>query len=195
MSEEIILALVGVLFGWLLSQLTEIVKSHLNKRSKIKAIWVEMDDIRAWLHRMSLTLEENIELILLGERVRSIPAELRTFIIDEHFHSVCAELPREARVGIVDTYNRVKNINRLNEGLYEVVQKQASVSVEKHLNETEDVLVNVYHALFTAKFLVENPSGDYKLLNEKAASLEHDIHDRLTSIRDKAMVKKELINA
>lgn len=99
MDITIISALIGVGVGWLLSQLTDVVREKAEKK-KIESIYTEASDVNTWVERMLKQAKYALQLIVLNERVTSIPGKIHTFIFDENFHEICMDISRDSRIGL-----------------------------------------------------------------------------------------------
>ena len=187
MDDKIKSVLIGIAVGWVLSQLTDVIKRYLDKRKKIKAIYVELSDLSAWLDRMLQTTKHSMQLVLVEDRVTGIPAKLHTYLFDEYFHEVCIDLPRGARFGIVDAHATISHINKLIDHYTDLLDESTEITNIGILNKTEDIFVNATHAKFTIDFLLENRKGDLELLKGKALELEVQIKNELTDIKSEAL--------
>ncbi|MGP9802962.1 hypothetical protein [Rheinheimera sp. NSM] len=180
MDVNIISALIGVGLGWLLSQLTDLIKVKRRKVKIIDSVYVEISDINAWLVRMMRQTKYALQLIVLNQRVTSVPGRIHTFIFDEHFHEICMDLSRDARIGLTDSYDSIKTINELIAQLSELIDDQSD---SKRLCQKFEAIHSVAHDVeFKTRYLLNNRNGSMKDLVGVAIELDKNLNEELEFI-------------
>jgi len=182
MDVSIISALIGVGLGWLLSQLTDLIKEKRKKGVMVDSVYTELSDINAWLIRMLRQTKYALQLIVLRQRVTSIPGRVHTFIFDEHFHEICMDLSRDARVGLTDSYDSIKTINELIDQLKELIDDQSEDSNQKLCQKFEAIHCVAYDTEFKTRYLLNNRNGSMNDLAGVAIQLDQRLNDELDSI-------------
>lgn len=187
MDSKVAATLFGIVLGWFLSQLTEFFKSRCTRNKKINAIRTEIADLNDWLIRMSQSVLYIIQVIELKEPIDSFPQKLYPFLIKEHFHEICMHIPREARIGIIDLYASIEDINR-SISLLEKKFENNEVLGKKTYNNIIALYGQVYSTQQKCHFLKCNPDGSF----EKLKKYQNNILNNYSENIDEA--KKEAIN-
>jgi len=182
MDVSIISALIGVGLGWLLSQFTDIIKDKRRKSKVIDSVYTELSDINAWLISMLRQTKYSLQLIVLSQRVSSIPGKIHTFIFDEHFHEICMELSRDARIGLTDSYDSINTINELIDQLKELIDNQSESSNKKLCQKIEAVYSVAFDTEFKTRYLINNRNGKMSDLSGVAAELDQKLNDEISFI-------------
>lgn len=182
MDVNIVSALIGVGLGWLLSQLTDLIKEKRRKGKVVNSVYTELSDINAWLVRMLRQTKYALQLMVLDQRVSSIPGKIHTFIFDEHFHEICMELSRDARIGLTDSYDSIKTINELIDQLKELIDNQTENANQKLCQKFEAIYCVAFDAEFKTRYLLNNRNGRMSDLSGVAVELDKRINDELESI-------------
>jgi hypothetical protein len=182
MDITIVSVLIGVGVGWLLSQLTDIAKEKRLKNRKIESIYTEASDINAWVERMLKQAKYALQLMVLNERVTSIPGRIHTFIFDEHFHEICMDISRDSRIGLTDTYDSVKTINELIDQLKGLIDQENESQVKKLCQKFEAIYTIAFDVRFKTNYLINNRKGNMGDLKGVAIEMDKQLHNELTSI-------------
>ncbi|MFP2769377.1 hypothetical protein [Oceanisphaera sp. KMM 10153] len=182
MDVKIVSALIGVSLGWLLSQLTDLTKDKRRKRKVVESIYTELSDVNAWLVRMLHQTKYSLQLIVLSQEVTSVPGRIHTFIFDEHFHEICMDLSRSARIGLTDTYDSIKTINELINQLKELIDNQSGSNNKKLCKKFEAIYCIAYATEFKTRYLLNNRSGSMGDLAGVAIELDKKLHEELVAI-------------
>lgn len=164
MDSKVTATLIGITLGWLLSQLTELVKKRAEQHKKIKAIQTEISDLNDWLIRMKESVLHTIQLIELKQPLTELPHKLYSFIIKEHFHEVCMHIPREARIGITEIYASINAINQMITELDQYCSDNGSLD-QKRYDSIMSLYIQVSHTQRTCKFLKNHPDGSFEKLD------------------------------
>lgn len=185
MEDKVVTVLIGVIVGWLMSQLSELIKERFRRRKKVEAVYTEAADVEAWLSRMLKQAEYSLQLAILKERITSIPSDLHVFMFEAHFHEICMYLPRGVRVGFTDYYGSVTHINHLLDQLKDLIDSD----VEQH-----EKLAEKFEAIFAMAFttkskinvLLSMTDGDMGKLKGLAKKTDQDLKKSLLKIEQDA---------
>lgn len=186
MDIKIKSVLIGIAVGWLLSQGTELIKSRLVRRRKIKAIYVELADLSAWLHRHLLTAKLCIQLAVNRKIVTNIPTHLQKFLLDEYFHEICIYLPRGARLGLTECISQISYFNSTLEEISELLKSPSTVDNRDFIAKYQSLYSVCKETKFKIDFLLQNRDGDLAKLHGAAEKLAKDTHDELQAIINEA---------
>ncbi len=186
MDTNIIAVLVGVVVGWILSQLTEIVKEKKNREKKVESLYVELSDINAWLSRMKKEAKYSLQLLVLNEDVYSRPGSIYTFVFEEHFHEICSSLTRGARVGFTDCYDSIKTINELISDLKPLIDSENDEKRRKLCSKFEAIYSMAFQTHAKTGYLLQNPSGNLDNLRGMAVKLDENLEDELKNLAAEA---------
>ncbi len=182
MDAKIQSVLLGVAVGWLLSQGTDFVKSRLQRRRKIKAIYVELSDLSAWLERHLFTAKYCIQLAHHKKIVTNIPTQLHKFLLDEYFHEICLYLPRGARLGFTECISQVSYFNGILDEISELLKTPTTIDNRIFISKYQSLYSVCKETKFKVDFLIENPDGDMSKLRGAAKRLATEINDELKNI-------------
>ena len=186
MDVRIQSVLIGIIVGWILSQLTDLVKQKIERKQKIKAVYSELEDLSRWLASLIDTSKLSLQLAIKKAIVTTIPAKLNKLILDEYFHEICMYLPRDARFGITDCYSQIEVLNRLIEKLDIMLETPSTVSNRDIANKCQGIFVNAMNTKFKVDYLVTNEDGDMHKLKGTADKLSKQIENELEILVEEA---------
>ena len=114
MDSKLAIALISVSVGWILSQATEVIKSHSKKRKLKKALFIEFTDLARGTE-IVLELCHDFRDNSNGDKVRGVevPQPIKTLVFDNYYHEIYAEFSEIERLSIKLIYGHVANFNDL----------------------------------------------------------------------------------
>jgi hypothetical protein len=189
MDLKITSVLIGVILGWLLSQLTDFAKSRIDRKRKIKAIYIELEDISAWLSRLMYSSKQSIMLALNKKITTNAPTQLHKFLLDEYFSEICIYLPRDARLGLVDCYSQIENINEIVKQIVGLLENPSQVKSQDVVKKYTSLYCCVFESKFKVDFLIKNRDGDIRKLKGAALKLSEELKIELDEIFKEAQAK------
>ena len=106
-----LIGLAGVLIGWLLALLTDLVRQTRRMRRLRAALLNEMRESRMWLLRNQSNLMEMAQLLRLRATPQVGPMTVPTHIYDTNYAEIAASLGRHERVSYNSIYANIGQLN------------------------------------------------------------------------------------
>jgi hypothetical protein len=115
--NDSIFALIGVVLGWGLSQLTELIKSHCRTSNLKKSISLELEDIEKIFYKKSISAKKVASDFLSGSPPHHIEAPVITPVLDRYYIDVLPHYSKNQRQNIRDIKNFITLFNKRSESL------------------------------------------------------------------------------
>jgi hypothetical protein len=189
--SDTILALIAVLFGWILGETTSLLKKRWSIRNLKKSLFLEIEDALSWLKRNQITLEYVIQLAVLKEFIDVGPVKVPTHIYDKHFPEISPHLTKSERV----SYNSIYNlIHRSYEDMSRLIDLiRADPGDDEKRRELTGILEAIYHntsmAIYQIQYHLANKENldINKVTGEHAKQIDDGITRRLHEICSEAI--------
>lgn len=177
-----IIALIGVVLGWLLSQLTELVKSQYRISNLKENITLELKDIEMVLSENSTLAKKTIDSITSGSYAAYFSNPVKTPILDRYYIDVLPKYSANQRLNIRRIKDLITSLNDCSESLKNAYQSSNGRTLYKNAIDA----IELYRFSLLAKaFLHEaNRNGGQEEIND-----DHRIFQETNSEIDSLLKK------
>lgn len=145
-------ALIGVVVGWILSQLTYVFNDWVDKLQKRKDLASEIEDLKKRADSMIESCQFSLENMQKGGYMFTSPSEIYTHVKDAAFPYVFSSYTSTERAGVISVYELVDQIN-------DCVSMPDDSNYEK-LKKLCDIEVVATRLSITADEFISNPKNN-----------------------------------
>jgi hypothetical protein len=170
MSDSII-ALIGVVLGWGLSQLTELVKHHFKTSNLKENITLELLDVEKILLDRAASAKKAANDFLEGAVIANLGSPVKTPVLDRYYIDVFPHYSNSQRQNIREIKDLITSFNERTE-LW-MTQSLSASSQTTHIENTFN-LIQLYRCALYAKVLLNeaNKNGGKNEIGEDHPAFE-----------------------
>ena len=156
---EGIIALVGVVLGWMLGQVTELLKDVHGRKKKLKMVYMELSGLKEWIELLLKRCRLSLQLSSLGKRAFGSPNKLYAPLLEKYYSDIYMDLHSDSRQGLTNVSDSINFINGRIESLKEKLDA-GDMTIDHYATIVEVIFRSAYSCLKMIELLQKMDRGE-----------------------------------